>query len=162
MNATKQNLFDDPVRGLRDLAEFLPLRALGAAIQCVDPEQNLQTAATFGALYARIASKRTARAKSNILRSLPGTTETEAERLAVESIRYMFRLFLVDSLAMPNAVQPHLCSASALTTTAINAWTKSRTLKKIRTSQHTSQSSPVVLDRRLVEALQALSPTTRT
>ena len=106
MNATSQNLFDDPVRGLRDLAEFLPLRALGAAIQCVDPEQNLRTAAAFGSLYAKIASKRTARAKSNILRSMPDTTETEAERLAVESIRYMFRLFLVDSLAMPRLVNP--------------------------------------------------------
>ena len=31
---------------------------------------------------------------------------TEAEQLAVESIRYMFRLFLVDSLAMPRLVNP--------------------------------------------------------
>ena len=106
MNATSQNLFDDPLRGLQDLAEFLPLRALGAAIQCVDPEQNLQTAAAFGTLYAKVNSKRTGRAKANILRSLPGTTETEAEQLAVESIRYMFRLFLVDSLAMPRLVNP--------------------------------------------------------
>jgi KDO2-lipid IV(A) lauroyltransferase len=96
----------EPQGTLRDLAEFLPLRALGAAIQCVDPDQNLRTAATFGTIYARLASTRTARAKANILRALPETSESEADRIAIESIQYMFKLFLVDSLAMPRLINP--------------------------------------------------------
>ena len=72
----------------------------------MDPDQNLRTAATFGTIYGRLTTTRTARAKTNILRSLPETSESEADRIAIESIRYMFKLFLVDSLAMPRLINP--------------------------------------------------------
>ncbi len=91
---------------LRNVAEYLPLRAISAALQLVDHEQNLKTASSFGRFYARWGSHRTNRAYENIRWAMPELSEAEAKRVATESIEYMFRLFMVDTLAMPRLVNP--------------------------------------------------------
>ena len=90
----------------RHVGEYLPLRAVSAALQLVDHEQNLKSATAFGKLYARLGRHRTKRAYENIRWALPELSEAEARRTAEASIEYMFRLFMVDTLAMPRLVNP--------------------------------------------------------
>ena len=87
-------------------AEYLPLRAVAGALQLVDHEQNLKTATLFGRFYARIGRHRTLRAFNNIRRAMPELSEEEAMAVATKSIEYMFRLFMVDTLAMPRLLNP--------------------------------------------------------
>lgn len=90
----------------KHLAEFLPLRSLAAAVQCIDPAQNLRTASLLGTAYARWGAGRTERARRHLRQAMPELSESEVDRIAIESIQYMFRLFLVDTLAMPRLVNP--------------------------------------------------------
>lgn len=82
-------------------SQYLALRALSATMQCFNVEENLRTVGAFGSLYARLSAKRRGRARMNILRSFPGLGVEEADALAEASIRNMFQIFAVDSLAMP-------------------------------------------------------------
>ncbi|MFM1832870.1 MAG: hypothetical protein RLZZ461_1186, partial [Planctomycetota bacterium] len=41
-----------PALRARHLAEYLSMRALAAAMQCVDPEINLKTAGLIGSVFA--------------------------------------------------------------------------------------------------------------
>ncbi len=91
---------------LQHLAEYVPLRALAAAMQCVDPEQNLRTASLIGSIFGRWGAARTERAKSHLRQAMPELPEAEVDRIARESIRYMFRVFLVDTMAMPRLINP--------------------------------------------------------
>lgn len=61
----------------------------------------MRTVGAFGSLYTRMSRRRRERARDNILRSFPQLDYMQAERLAERSIRNMFQLFAVDSLAMP-------------------------------------------------------------
>lgn len=94
------------MNSLQHVAEYAPLRALSAAMQCVDPAQNLRTASLIGSIFGRWGAARTERAKSHIRQAMPELPESEVDRIARESIRYMFRVFLVDALAMPRLVNP--------------------------------------------------------
>jgi KDO2-lipid IV(A) lauroyltransferase len=95
-----------PARRIRHLAEFLSMRALAAAMQCVDAEINLKTASLIGSVFAATGRRRVERAKSHLRDAMPHLGDAEVERIALESIRWMFRLFLVDALAMPRLVNP--------------------------------------------------------
>lgn len=95
-----------PIERLRHLAEFLSMRALSGAMQCVDTEVNLKTASLLGSVFAASGRGRVERAKGNIRQAFPGLAESEVERIAIASIQYMFRLFLVDAMAMPRLVNP--------------------------------------------------------
>ena len=99
-----------PIRSLltrlQHLAEYVPLRALATAMQCVEPSQNLRTASLIGSIYGRWGAARTERARSHIRQAMPELPESEVDRSARESIRYMFRVFLVDTLAMPRLINP--------------------------------------------------------
>lgn len=95
-----------PVEKVRHLAEFLSLRALSAAMQCVDAEVNLKTASLLGSVFAAAGPSRVARAEGHIRQAMPDLDDAEVARIATESIRYMFRLFLVDAMAMPRLVNP--------------------------------------------------------
>jgi KDO2-lipid IV(A) lauroyltransferase len=86
---------------IRHLAEYLPLRSLSAAIQCVGEEQNLRSADLIASIYSRISTRRCNRASENVRRAFPNLSEKEVDRIVKKSIQYMFRLFLVDSMAMP-------------------------------------------------------------
>lgn len=91
---------------IRHLAEYLPLRSLAAALQCVSEEQNLRSADKFSSIYSHLARSRCNRAKENVRRAFPEASSKEVNRIVNESIRYMFRLFLVDSMVMPKLVTP--------------------------------------------------------
>jgi KDO2-lipid IV(A) lauroyltransferase len=95
-----------PALRARHLAEYLSMRALAAAMQCVDPEINLKTAGLIGSVFAATGRRRVERAKSHLREAMPDLPESEVERISLESIRWMFRLFLVDALAMPRLVNP--------------------------------------------------------
>ncbi|MCP4833497.1 MAG: lysophospholipid acyltransferase family protein [Phycisphaera sp.] len=97
---------NEPPFAWQHVGQYLPLRALAAALQLVDPEQNLRSATMFGKLYAKLGHHRTRRAFDNIRWAMPDLSEEETARIATASIEYMFRLFLVDTLAMPRLVNP--------------------------------------------------------
>ncbi|MCH2145158.1 MAG: lysophospholipid acyltransferase family protein [Phycisphaerales bacterium] len=82
-------------------SQYLALRTLSAVMQCFDVEENLRTVGAFGSIYATMSSKRRQRASMNIIRSFPGISQEHAEQIAEDSIRNMFQIFAVDSLAMP-------------------------------------------------------------
>jgi KDO2-lipid IV(A) lauroyltransferase len=84
-----------------DWSQYFALRTLSALMQCFDVEENLRTVGAFGSIYATLSAKRRGRARMNITRSFPGISEEEANELAEQSIRNMFQIFAVDSLAMP-------------------------------------------------------------
>lgn len=94
------------IERLRHLAEYLPLRACAAAFQCISEEQNLRTATALSRVYAWASTERCNRARGNVRRAFPDMPEAEVNRIVGESIAYMFRLFFVDSLAMPRLVTP--------------------------------------------------------
>ena len=91
---------------LRHLAEYLPLRAVAASLQCVSEDQNLRSAKHLAALYRLVSKARCERARLNIRRAFPTMNENEVNRIAAASIEYMVRLFCVDSLVMPRLVTP--------------------------------------------------------
>ena len=96
----------DLVERIRHLAEYVPLRALAMAMQCVEPSQNLRTADLIGDVFARWGAARTERARAHIRQAMPELPEAEVDRIARESIRYKFRVFLVDAMSMPRLVNP--------------------------------------------------------
>ncbi len=107
MSSVESSLDPRPLhRRLRHAGEFLSMRALAAGLQCVDSEVNLKTAGLIGSVFASFGRHRVDRARDHIRQALPHLPEPEIERIAVESIRWMFRLFLVDALAMPRLVNP--------------------------------------------------------
>ena len=84
-----------------DWSQYLALRSLSSVVHCFDVDENMRTVGAFGSLYTRMSRRRRERARYNILRSFPQLDYMQAERLAERSIRNMFQLFAVDSLAMP-------------------------------------------------------------
>ncbi len=82
-------------------SQYFALRTLSATMQCFNVEENLRTVGAFGSVYSLLSAKRRGRARMNIKRSFPRLSEDEANGLAEASIRNMFQIFAVDSLAMP-------------------------------------------------------------
>ena len=81
--------------------QYLTLRVLSSVVHCFNVNENMRTVAAFGSVYARLSKRRRERAEENIRISFPKLNEDEIKGLAEESIRNMFQLFAVDSLAMP-------------------------------------------------------------
>lgn len=73
-------------------------------MQCFDVEENLRTIGAFGSFYSAVSGKRRERARLNIRRCFPRLDAEEANELAEASIRNMFQIFGVDSLAMPQLI----------------------------------------------------------
>lgn len=57
-------------------------------------------------MYARCSPGRLARARTNVQRSFPEWTTDQANRTAVESIKHLFRLALVDAMQMDRFIHP--------------------------------------------------------
>lgn len=85
-------------------SQYLALRGVGALLHGFDPEENLQTAGGFGALYHRFGARRRARAEANVARSFPDWSAERVAEVVTESMRHMFRMFMVDAVAMPRLV----------------------------------------------------------
>lgn len=90
----------------RDLAEYVPARAVSSIIRCFPPERNQATADVAATIYARCTPRRTARAVGNVQRSFPHWTPQRTKKVAVESIRHLFRLALVDAMQMDRCIHP--------------------------------------------------------
>jgi KDO2-lipid IV(A) lauroyltransferase len=84
-----------------DWTQYFILRSLSSVVHCFDVDENMRTVGAFGSLYSKLSKRRHERACDNIQRSFPQLDDFETQKLAEESIRNMFQLFAVDSLAMP-------------------------------------------------------------
>ncbi|MFO0828827.1 MAG: lysophospholipid acyltransferase family protein [Phycisphaerales bacterium] len=89
---------------LTDWSQYVALRATCGLLEPYPPEQSLQTAKAIATFYARVSNRRTERARANIARSFPELPHGETERLAIDSVRNMFELFMVDAIVMPKIV----------------------------------------------------------
>jgi KDO2-lipid IV(A) lauroyltransferase len=84
--------------------QYLALRTACALLEPYPPEETLRTARAIATVYARASSRRLDRAKGNIARSFPEWDDARVDEVAVESIRHMLSLFMVDAMAMPKVV----------------------------------------------------------
>ena len=75
-------------------------------MQCFDVDQNLHTAGAIGALFYKTNRTRRERTLHNIALSFPDWPAARVEQVARASMRHMFQLFMVDSLATPRLVTP--------------------------------------------------------
>ncbi|MCH2138140.1 MAG: lysophospholipid acyltransferase family protein [Phycisphaerales bacterium] len=91
----------------RNLAEYVPARLMASVARCFSPQRNQATADVAAKVYAAACPTRTARAKHNIMQSWPELTEQQAHARAVASTQYLFRLALVDAIAMDRFIQPN-------------------------------------------------------
>lgn len=98
---------DDPANAptLTDWSQYLALRTACSLLEPYSPDQSIQTARAIASVYARFTGKRIERARTNIARCFPEKSRDETERLAVDSVRNMFELFMVDAIVMPKIVR---------------------------------------------------------
>ena len=87
-------------------SQYLALRGITALMQCFDVEQNLHTAGAIGALFYKTNRTRRERTLHNIALSFPDWPVARVEQVARASMRHMFQVFMVDSLATPRLVTP--------------------------------------------------------
>ena len=83
------------------LAQYAGARSFAWLFGAFPPEQNLRTAAFTADAWARMNPHRLERATGNIRRSLPHLTDAECMELSLESVRYMFRTYMVDAFQLP-------------------------------------------------------------
>lgn len=86
------------------LAQYAGARSFAWMFGAFPPEQNLRTAGMVADAWAQLNPQRVERAASNIRRSLPHLSETECRSLAHESVRYMFRAYMVDAFQLPRVL----------------------------------------------------------
>ncbi len=86
---------------LQQWPPYAALRVAAAAMHVFGTEQNLRTAALVGDLFAHLGPQRVDRAVQNVRRAFPDRSEAACREIARASIRHMFQLFLVDSIAGP-------------------------------------------------------------
>ncbi|MBX3354963.1 MAG: lysophospholipid acyltransferase family protein [Phycisphaeraceae bacterium] len=89
---------------LRHAAEYAGLRAFAGLMHAFSPEQNLRTASTVGRAFHRLNPKRGRRANEHLELAFPDAPVEFRERLAEASIENMFRLFMVESVVMPQVL----------------------------------------------------------
>lgn len=86
-------------------AQYAALRTACALVEPYAPDQSIQTARAIAGIYARCTGKRIERARTNVARCFPDLPRGETERIAVDSVRNMFELFMVDAMVMPKVVR---------------------------------------------------------
>ncbi len=89
---------------LIELAQYAALRGLGGLLHCFDLEQNMHTAGTVGDVYFATVKRHRERAIQHVRQSFPEWNDSKVESVARASIRNMFQLFMVESLAMPRLI----------------------------------------------------------
>lgn len=87
-------------------AEYLGLRTFSGLMHCMDVDQNLHAAASFGSLYWSLGGSRRERAERNIRLAFPEYSPQEVSDAALRSIQNMFQMFMVDALVMPRLLTP--------------------------------------------------------
>ena len=81
--------------------QYAGARAFAWIFGAFPPEQNLRTATFVADTWARLNPHRVDRARTNIRRGIPHLTDAECDALALESVRYMFRTYMVDAFQLP-------------------------------------------------------------
>lgn len=89
---------------LQGWVPYAAVRLAASALHLFGIRQNLRTAAAFGEAFARMGPRRIERAVTHVRWAFPDLAEPRARELAMESVRHMFRLFLVDSVAAPQVL----------------------------------------------------------
>jgi KDO2-lipid IV(A) lauroyltransferase len=88
-------------------APYAALRLAASSLHVFGIRQNLRTAAGIGDLFARLGPRRVDRAVRHVQWAFPELPEPRARELAMASVRHMFQLFLVDSVAGPQILNRH-------------------------------------------------------
>ena len=86
-------------------SQYLALRSLSAVVHCFNAEENMRTVGAAGSIYHSLNRKHRERAQNNLKRCFPTLPQSGIERISKNSIRNMFQLFGVDSLAMPKLLR---------------------------------------------------------
>jgi Kdo2-lipid IVA lauroyltransferase/acyltransferase len=86
-------------------SQYIALRTACALMEPYSPDQSIQTARAIASAYAACTRKRVERARVNVARCFPEKTHDETERIAIDSVRNMFELFMVDAIVMPKIVR---------------------------------------------------------
>jgi len=87
-------------------AQYAALRGVFGAFHMFPPAQNMRTAAQFGSLYGRLVKRHRERARGHIRRSFPELDEPAVAKLADDSLRSLFQMFLVEATAVPRLLTP--------------------------------------------------------
>jgi len=94
----------DVVGELTQFGQYAALRTFAAVFHAFSPEQNLRTASTVGRLFHRINPKRGRRVDDHLAMAFPDASIERRQALAEASIGNMFRLFMVESVIMPQVL----------------------------------------------------------
>ncbi|MBL9140736.1 MAG: lysophospholipid acyltransferase family protein [Phycisphaerae bacterium] len=90
-----------PLQTAVHVAQYAGARCFSWLFGAFPPEQNLRTAGVVADTWASMNPRRVARASGNIRRSLPNLTDAQCHDLALASVRYMFRTYMVDAFQLP-------------------------------------------------------------
>lgn len=93
-----------PARLVDDIGPFVQyaaLRAFAGIFHAFSADQNLRTASAVGRLFHRVNPRRGRRADEHIAWAFPEMGEAARAAIAQASIENMFRLFMVESVVMP-------------------------------------------------------------
>ena len=106
---------------LQHLAEYVPLRALATAMQCIEPSQNLRTASLIGSIFGRWGAARTERARSHICQAMPELLDhsQDAQQLAPVDRTTLFRGCEAQLHLFPRTIDP--CQLSSAPIACISA-----------------------------------------
>jgi KDO2-lipid IV(A) lauroyltransferase len=95
------------VRPLAHLLPYATLRAAASTLHLFGIEQNLRTAGAIGSVFAQFGPDRVERAVTHVQWAFPHLDRARARDIAEASLRHMFQLFLVDSVAGPQVLNEH-------------------------------------------------------
>lgn len=95
-----------PAQKAVHLAQYAGARSFAWLFGAFPPEQNLRTAGMVADTWSAMNPRRVARATGNIQRSLPHLSPDQATSLALASVRYMFRTYMVDAFQLPRLLGP--------------------------------------------------------
>lgn len=97
---------DSLAAAARHAGEYVALRAVAGLVHAFSVDQNLRTAAALGSVYHRLSPRRAGRARQNVAAAFPEWPEARIRQVAEASVQNMFQLFLVESVAMPQLLNP--------------------------------------------------------
>lgn len=89
-----------------DFAQYAALRGSFGAMHTFGVGQNMRSAGALGSLYYRAVRRHRQRAIDHISRSMPELSAAEVNRIAHASVRSLFQMFMVESVAIPRLLTP--------------------------------------------------------
>jgi KDO2-lipid IV(A) lauroyltransferase len=85
----------------RHRSQYAAARSFAWLFGAFPPEQNLRTARAVADAWAALNPRRLDRARENVRNGMPHLGAAEVDGLALESVRYMFRMYMVDAFQLP-------------------------------------------------------------